>query len=211
MPHHIDALAAVPVRRYTARIRAVARFLAVCFLLFVVPLTTSSVAQSETTPDSPAIAQEEKSVDAPDQTIGHMGSFFKDVIQYFGTRYRWGGTTPKGFDCSGFVGFMYNKAFNMNLPRTSKEMSSMGTRVSKENLQPGDLVFFKTRGKGINHVGIFIGSDTFVHSSTTKGVTEEKLIQNFYEKQFAGGVRLLNNAPAKPAPVNTPQLLSPEA
>ncbi|MEI7788312.1 MAG: C40 family peptidase [Chlorobiaceae bacterium] len=121
-----------------------------------------------------------------------MGTFFNDVIHYFGTRYRSGGQTPAGFDCSGFVRFMYDKAFNMHLPHSSQEMSSLGNKVAKDELQPGDLVFFQTRGRHINHVGIFIGNDTFIHSSLSKGITEDKLKQGYFDKSFAGAVRLLN-------------------
>ena len=61
-----------------------------------------------------------------------------------------------------------------------------------DELQPGDLVFFQTRGRHINHVGIFIGNDTFIHSSLSKGITEDKLKQGYFDKSFAGAVRLLN-------------------
>ncbi len=121
-----------------------------------------------------------------------MKSFFNNVGQYFGIRYRFGGQTPAGFDCSGFVRFIYNKAFNMHLPRSSREMSAIGNKVNKGELQPGDLVFFQTKGQHINHVGIFVGNDTFVHSSLSKGIAEDKLQYNYYEKRFAGAVRLLD-------------------
>ncbi|MFZ4525063.1 MAG: C40 family peptidase [Chlorobium sp.] len=130
-----------------------------------------------------------------------MQSFFNNVSQYFGTRYRSGGQTPKGFDCSGFVRFMYDKVFNMHLPRSSKEMSVIGNKVSKNDLQPGDLVFFQTRNQRINHVGIFIGNDTFVHSSLSKGITEDQLKVDYFEKRFAGAVRLLDPSTDKLPPL----------
>ncbi|MEI6651072.1 MAG: C40 family peptidase [Chlorobiaceae bacterium] len=130
-----------------------------------------------------------------------MQSFFNSVSQYFGTRYRVGGQTPGGFDCSGFVRFMYDKVFNMQLPRSSREMSAIGNKVSKNDLQPGDLVFFQTRGQRINHVGIFIGNDTFVHSSLSKGITEDKIKLTYYEKRFAGAVRLLDPSTDKLPPL----------
>ena len=128
-----------------------------------------------------------------------MQGFFKNVTQYFGTRYRFGGQTPAGFDCSGFVRFMYDKVFNMTLPRSSREMSVLGKQVSKEELQPGDLVFFNLKSKHIDHVGIFIGNDTFVHSSLSKGITENQLKQKYFDKQFAGAVRLLELPKATPS------------
>jgi len=130
-----------------------------------------------------------------------MQSFFNNVSQYFGTRYRFGGQTPRGFDCSGFVRFMYDKVFNMHLPRSSREMSAIGNKVSKNDLQPGDLVFFQTRGQRINHVGIFIGNDTFIHSSLSKGITEDQLKLDYFEKRFAGAVRLLDPTTEKLPPL----------
>jgi cell wall-associated NlpC family hydrolase len=133
-----------------------------------------------------------------------MRDFFSNVSQYFGTRYRSGGQTPAGFDCSGFVRFMFDKVFNMSLPRSSKEMSAMGNKVSKDDLQPGDLVFFHSKSQRINHVGIFIGNDTFVHSSLTKGITEDQLKLQYYEKRFAGAVRLLE-IPGEKLQMSPPQ------
>jgi hypothetical protein len=172
------------------------RFIALCLtaasLQFTHPATALCDPASETVVKSP-------------QTFGHMGTFFSDVIHYFGTRYRYGGQTAKGFDCSGFVRFMYDKAFNMHLPRSSREMSAIGNKVGKDELQPGDLVFFQTHGQQINHVGIFIGNDTFIHSSLSKGITEDRLKQGYFDKRFAGAVRLLNVPSEKiPAPSAQP-------
>ena len=136
-----------------------------------------------------------------------MGTFFTDVIHYFGTRYKSGGETAKGFDCSGFVRFMYDKAFNMHLPRSSREMSAIGNKIGKNELQPGDLVFFQTHGNQINHVGIFIGNDTFIHSSLSKGITENKLKESYFDKRFAGAVRLLKVPTDKlPNPIAKPEV-----
>jgi hypothetical protein len=123
-----------------------------------------------------------------------MNAFFSDVKQFFGIRYRFGGQTTSGFDCSGFVRFMYDRVFSMKLPRTSSEMASIGQKVERSELKPGDLVFFQTRGNRISHVGIFVGNDAFVHASVSKGITEDKLQQNYYDKRYAGAVRLLDNS-----------------
>lgn len=121
-----------------------------------------------------------------------MSRFFNDARQFFGVRYRWGGETPEGFDCSGFVKFMYKRMFGTALPRTSIEMASIGKKVERCELQPGDLVFFKTRGRRINHVGIFVGNDTFIHSSLSRGVTEDQLENRYFDKRFAGAVRVID-------------------
>ncbi len=152
--------------------------------LSLTPLTESFAAIS---PEN-TIAQSE-----PEKTSCSMQSFFSDVKQFFGIRYRFGGQTPEGFDCSGFVRFMYDRVFSMRLPRTSWEMATIGKKIERSELKPGDLIFFQTKGCRINHVGIFVGNDTFVHSSLSKGITEDKLQQKYYDKRFAGAVRVLDN------------------
>jgi len=96
-----------------------------------------------------------------------------------GVKYARGGTTSKGFDCSGFVGYVYKKV-GLALPRTSAGMYSSGTKVAKKNLQAGDLVFFNTSGKGVSHVGVYIGNGKFAHSSSSKGVSIAKLNDPYY-------------------------------
>lgn len=123
-----------------------------------------------------------------------MQHFFSDVRQFFGIRYRFGGQTPEGFDCSGFVRYMFNRIFQVKLPRTSAEMASIGRKVERSELMPGDLVFFQTRGNRINHVGIFVGNDTFVHSSVSRGITEDKLEAKYFDRRFACAVRVLDNS-----------------
>ncbi len=153
--------------------------------LSLTPLTESFASVS---PEN-TIAQSE-----PEKSSCSMRNFFGDVKQFFGIRYRFGGQTPEGFDCSGFVRFMYDRVFSMRLPRTSREMATIGKKVERSELKPGDLIFFQTKGSRINHVGIFVGNDTFVHSSLSKGITEDKLQQKYYDKRFAGAVRVLDNS-----------------
>ncbi len=100
----------------------------------------------------------------------------KSVI---GTKYVYGGTSTKGFDCSGFIGYVYKQS-GVYLPRTSAAMYSTGTSVAKKNLQAGDLVFFNTSGKGVSHAGIYIGNGKFAHSSSSKGVSIAKLNDPYY-------------------------------
>lgn len=107
-----------------------------------------------------------------------------------GTKYRGGGTTTAGFDCSGFVGYVYND-LGIDLPRTSSGMHATGTSVEKDDLKSGDLVFFNTTGKGVSHVGIYIGDGKFIHSSTSKGVKVDKLSDPYYwGKRYVGAKRV---------------------
>ena len=107
---------------------------------------------------------------------------------YQGIRYQWGGMSRTGMDCSGFVKTAFNQ-FDINLPRTSKEMASRGERISKADAKPGDLIFFKNGGsRVINHVGIVIevnGDDIkFIHSATSKGVSINSTKEAYYSRGF---------------------------
>ena len=106
-----------------------------------------------------------------------------------GVRYKWGGTSPRGFDCSGLIVYAYNKQ-GIRLPRTSAVLSTFGQHVSKDRLQPGDLLFFMTgRSRRVNHVALYIGDGKFVHSSSTRG---KVIVSNLskYGPRYAGARRV---------------------
>ncbi|SER67050.1 C40 family peptidase [Psychrobacillus sp. OK032] len=114
-----------------------------------------------------------------------------------GIKYRYGGTTKAGFDCSGFIGYIY-KNNGVNLPRTAAGMYSTGESVKKANLAVGDLVFFNTSGKGVSHVGMYIGSGKFIHASTSKGVKIDKLNDPYYwGNKYVGAKKVADVTVAK--------------
>ncbi len=102
---------------------------------------------------------------------------------YKGTPYKFGGTTKSGFDCSGYVQKVYKDAFQTTLPRTTKEMSKVGKKISKSKLKIGDLVFFRPTSR-YRHVGIYMGNDQFMHSSTSKGVIVSDLNNVYWRKKY---------------------------
>lgn len=107
-----------------------------------------------------------------------------------GVRYSWGGTSRGGFDCSGFVQYVFKK-HGVNLPRTSIAQSGVGQRVAREDLQEGDLVFFITRGSRVSHVGIYIGGGKFIHASSGGGrVRIDALSSSYYNRRYAGARRV---------------------
>jgi cell wall-associated NlpC family hydrolase len=114
----------------------------------------------------------------------------KSIDELIGTPYKWAGTTTDGFDCSGFTSYVFSK-FNIDLPHSSKEQDTKGYWIPKEDLRPGDLVFFNTDGKGVSHVGIYIGNGQFAHSATNKGVIKSSLNEPYYAKRYVAARRIL--------------------
>lgn len=107
--------------------------------------------------------------------------------KYVGTPYVWGGTTPSGFDCSGFVQYVFAQ-HGINLPRTSSEMYEMGTPVSDP--QAGDLVFFSTYEPGVSHVGIYLGNGQFISSTSSSGVQIVSMDNPYWASCYIGARRI---------------------
>jgi len=109
---------------------------------------------------------------------------------WMGAPYVYGGTSPDGVDCSGFVQQIYIQVFDIKLPRTTAEMYERGTFVRGNWLQCGDLLFFKNiRGRGVDHVGIYIGENRFIHASSSRGVVISDLTSDYYLEHFVSARR----------------------
>lgn len=117
------------------------------------------------------------------------------ALSYRGVRYRMGGTTANGIDCSGLTQAVYKK-WGMLIPRTSTEQFRKGHPVPKDQLKPGDLVFFaNTYKRGISHVGIYVGNNKFVHAAGTgKGVIVSSLSEPYHVNHYAGARRIALDA-----------------
>lgn len=131
-----------------------------------------------------------------DETPYLVKQIIYTAMEYNGVKYRSGGTTPAGMDCSGLVITVF-KAYDISLPRSSNDMSKVGKKLKREEIQKGDLIFFKTNGRSvINHVGIVteVKSDEilFIHSSTQRGVIVSSTKEPYYQRTFAQANRILN-------------------
>lgn len=119
-----------------------------------------------------------------------------NALKYKGVKYKFGGTTRKGMDCSGVIYIAFDKE-KIQLPRTSKNMSKRGSKISLSKAKKGDLLFFKTskNKKEINHVGLIVSSQKgqirFIHSTSSKGVIVSSLSQKYWKKAFVKAQRIL--------------------
>ncbi|RLL45103.1 NlpC/P60 family protein [Oceanobacillus piezotolerans] len=112
--------------------------------------------------------------------------------KHVGSPYKWGGTTPKGFDASGFTQYVYKKAATkMTIPRTSAEQYKVGKAVKKKDLKQGDLVFYSTGKKWkVSFVGIYNGNGTFT-GATSKGVKVVKMSDKYWKERYVGAKRVI--------------------
>lgn len=125
----------------------------------------------------------------PSRGSSSSSSLIDRALSLVGTSYVFGGTSKSGFDCSGFTKYVYAGS-GISLPRTSFDQFASGAAISKDNLQPGDLVFFSTYAKGASHVGIYIGGGRFVHAANpSSGVKTSSLGDSFYSSRYLGARR----------------------
>jgi len=115
-----------------------------------------------------------------------------EAMSLVGINYRRGGNSPEnGLDCSGFVRHVFKEVQGKELPRTSAEISKLGESVDKQDLQPGDLVFFNTLRRAFSHVGIYLGDNKFIHSPSTGGAVRiESMDLSYWKARFNGARRI---------------------
>ncbi len=113
---------------------------------------------------------------------------------YLGTPYRYGGDSSDGMDCSGLVSTVFKEAFGIDIPHNAYQLYQASQRIKKNDLYLGDLVFFTNR-RSIDHVGIYLIKNYFVHASTSSGVKISNLNDRYYRSRFRGGGRIINLNP----------------
>jgi cell wall-associated NlpC family hydrolase len=163
----------------------------VIFLFALLPAFAQAHEQGE---PAPATAVEANASAPPKpEAQAHPLGLIKYALSLIGVNYKYGGLSPEtGMDCSGFVSHVFMHAAGLALPHNALAISLAGEKVSRNELKPGDLVFFNTLRKAFSHVGIYLGNNRFIHSSSSKtGQVEiSDMTEDYWAKRFNGARRL---------------------
>jgi cell wall-associated NlpC family hydrolase len=149
-------------------------------------------------------AEETSDQTAPSSWQAKTQEVLINALSLTGIKYKYGGSNPDtGFDCSGFVRYVFSQAANLTLPPTARAISQIGKTVKKDELQPGDLVFFNTLKSAFSHVGIYVGDNKFVHAPRAGGaVRVESMQTSYWASRYNGAQRLDNEANTNEVGVN---------
>ncbi|MCC2626164.1 MAG: peptidoglycan endopeptidase [Burkholderiales bacterium] len=122
-----------------------------------------------------------------------IGNMLLQSMNLIGIPYKWGGNTPSsGLDCSGFIRYVFKKSLGITLPRTANEMAMLGKKIPFDQLQPGDLVFFKTHsGRPITHVGMYLGNNQFIQAPRTGKDIQISALDEYYRSKFVVAKRMV--------------------
>lgn len=181
------------------------RFIAHLSLCFAIVLSATSSASADTIAGNEAMPTDEQAaLSGPSETqisekwSDRASEVLMNALSLSGIRYQYGGNSPDtGFDCSGFVRYVFKQATSLTLPRSALAMSQLGKNVRKNELQPGDLVFFNTLKSAFSHVGIYVGNNRFIHSPRNGGVVRiESLETDYWAKHYDGAQRIDANKDA---------------
>lgn len=160
----------------------------ILMLIFAFTLVSCANFQSvESISSSTRIANHSTSNSSHSEAAQRLDHVYKN---YKGSPYKYGGTDKSGFDCSGFIGVAYQDAFKVSLPRTTEQLASSGSPIRRDQLKVGDIIIFKTSVKQL-HAGIYTGNDRFIHASTSKGVIESSLANDYWRQRYIKARRYL--------------------
>lgn len=161
-------------------------------------LTQTQPPVVQTSVDEPSTEQMAELTDDESYELPSLAdSMLAHGLSLVGTRYRPGGASVQsGFDCSGFVGFLYKQELGIQLPRSTREMITLDApKVARSDLEPGDIIFFNNRGRGrVSHAGIYLGDNQFIHSSSSRsgGVRVDSLADRYWNSSYMLAKRVLD-------------------
>ena len=119
--------------------------------------------------------------------------FLKNIKYYLGTPYQYGGSSRQGMDCSGFVSVIFKESFDIDLPHNAQQIYQKCQKLAPRELKLGDLIFFRVaKSKKIDHVGIYLVKNYFVHASVSYGVVVSELTEKYYRSRYAGAGRIVD-------------------
>ena len=168
-------------------------------------LLASVVASTAVIAATPAPSDESGHLRRAEKALRSIGDKAKDsaaditsyALSLIGVDYRFGGNTPdQGLDCSGLIRYVFQQATGISLPRSARDQARVGESIKRDDLQPGDLVFFNTRRFQFSHVGLYIGDNRFIHAPSTGGSVEVTSLDNrYWQKAFNGARRIVSGLP----------------
>ena len=126
----------------------------------------------------------------PNRSNSPVRTVLRTAYSVLGSPYMFGGTSPYGFDCSGFTKYAFARV-GVHLPRTADAQLSAGRQIPLQNLRPGDLIFFTTYEPGASHVGIYLGNGKFIHSGSSTGVAIASAFTGYWGARYYGACRIL--------------------
>jgi len=161
------------------------------------PSATADSAVPAPPPTGLVGAMSAKMQSAADVVLRSAQDVTEHALDLIGVRYKFGGQSPeKGLDCSGLVKYVFESVTGNSLPRSAREQAKVGEKVERDELQPGDLVFFNTRRAAYSHVGIYLGDNEFIHAPRKKSsVKIANLDGQYWKKRFNGARRLIGIMP----------------
>ena len=188
-----SVLAAVGLSACRRRVLAILASAPLSALALGAPEGLTEAAKRTKEKDNDKDKGKDRKRDKQKQSGGSGADVVRVAKKYKGSRYVWGGESPRGFDCSGFTWYCYDKAAGMDIGRTVEEQWKRGRSVGKGDWKAGDLVFFKnTFQKGLSHNGIYIGGGKFIHAENEDtGVVISTLESGYYDDHYAGARRLV--------------------
>lgn len=143
---------------------------------------------------------------------GDARAVIAEARTWIGTPYKYGGTTRRGVDCSALIMKSYLAGCNLKLPRTAAAQRQYSSKIKRDELLPGDLVFFTSRrkGNGVAHVGLYIGDNRIIHASSSRGVIISRLSEDYYRRHYHSAGRILKPGKSLSAPVEEVLAITPE-
>ena len=169
------------------------------YAAFILLLGVSNIASafdfpflSQTNDEAPPAQNATPEAESSNSWTSTAQEIILHALSQTGVKYKYGGISPdSGFDCSGFVRYVFKEAANLTLPHGARAMSQVGQNVSEKELKPGDLVFFNTMKSVYSHVGIYVGNNRFIHSpSAGSSISVADMNDSYWSKRFTGARRV---------------------